>query len=122
MRLLLSGLTRRRLVLGGGGVISAGLAGGCVPFVGGGAVAQPTAVKAKGPVALTLHHRWDGELREPAVESQLREFRQTHPHVTVSVTVGREAAVVTSAAGAGADVGMLHSNEAAVVAGRGGLL
>ncbi|HET7769540.1 MAG TPA: extracellular solute-binding protein [Chloroflexota bacterium] len=122
MRVLPSGLTRRRLALGGGGVISVGLGGGCAPFVGGGAVAQPTAVKKKGPVALTLHHRWDGELREPAVESQLREFRQLHPHVTVSVSVGREAAVVTSAAGAGADVSMLHSNEAAVVARRGGLL
>ena len=119
-------LTRRQLLLGGG-LSGAAILAGCAPFLGGAprgvvGTAEPAGAKSRTSAALVLHHRWDGALLEAAVESQLREFRQTHPHLTVSVTVGRESAAGTSAAGVSADVDMLHTNEAATLAGRGGLL
>src|SRR5688500_18518512 len=113
--------SRRRQVAVVFGFTSGALLGACAPFPGGAPAAQPTA-KAKTPAALTLSHRWDGDLREPAVESQLRGFREAHPHLTVNVSVGRESALVTSAAGLSADVAMLHSNEAAPLAAGGALV
>src|SRR5688572_3627163 len=113
--------SRRRQMAGVFGVTSGALLAACAPFPDGAPAVQPTA-KAKTPAALTLSHRWDGDLREPAVESQLRGFREAHPHLTVTVSVGRESALVTSAAGLSGDVAMLHSNEAAPLAAGGALV
>ena len=112
---------RRQLLLHFGGAASAALLAACVPTPES-KPSEPASQKTRSPATLSLHHRWDGELREPAVESQLRAFGEAHPQLTVSVSVGRESSAVTGAAGLTADVAMLHTNEAAPLAGGGGLI